>query len=399
MTQLHIARQPIVDAHREVYGYELLFRGAGPGPDGGAGDDLATAEVLVGAFMDLGVARLVGPHRAFVNVGPGFVARGEAEGLPPARVVLELLEHSQPTDRLLEGLARLRHAGFSIALDDYAGQAHLQPFLDQVDWVKVDLTLVEASRLEAVLAQLPDRLTLLAEKVETAAQFEHCRALGFHYFQGFFFARPQVVSGRRPRPNRLALVRLLAVLHDPQVQVRDLEALLAQEPALGARVLRYVNAPCFGLGRPVASLHQAILVMGLRTLRNWVTLVVMAGLEDKPRELVKLAMVRARTAQCWARAMGQDADAAFTVGLFSLLDAFLDLPLPQALAELPLDPSVQAALLRHEGPLGRLLEGIEAYEQGRWSVLERWPEPARLALREAYLEAIAWADENVAALA
>jgi EAL and modified HD-GYP domain-containing signal transduction protein len=234
---------------------------------------------------------------------------------------------------------------------------------------------------------------LLAEKVETQEDFTYYKTLGFKYFQGYFFCRPDVVKGQRIPTNRLVILELLGKLQNPETTFRELEALISRDVSLSYKVLRAANAAIYTRARKVASIHQALQVVGLTAMTNIVSLFLMANIDDKPHELLITAMVRAKMCEQLGKRMQPSNSATFfAVGLLSVLDAFMDRPMPDILQTLPLADEIVEALLAHEGMLGATLGCVLAYERGDWEAAQNLRYPRDL-LVKAYLEALLWATE------
>jgi EAL and modified HD-GYP domain-containing signal transduction protein len=394
MSNIYIARQPIYDRRLAVYGYELLYRADATNAAGEVDGELATSQVLVNALMEIGLDALVGQGQAFINLTERYILAGLPEVLTPEGVVLEVLENVLPHATLLEALAALKDRGYTIALDDFVYHDDKRPLLALADVIKVDLLAVAAPELEAQVQRLKAYgVQLLAEKVETQEEYERCKALGFDYFQGYFFSKPHLIQGRRAPTNRLALLRLLATLQNPALEFAELETIIAQDVSLSYRILRCINSAQYYLGRKVASTKHAVTLMGTKTLRSWITILTLSNLDDhKPFELMRTTLVRAKMCEALAPAQRLAADSAFTVGLFSTLDAFTDQPMAEALAQLPLTDDINQALSARQGPLGGLLQTTIAYEQGQWDSVSHSGFTAN-ALRQAYLDAIRWAGE------
>lgn len=399
-TDVVVARQPIFDQYSRVSAYELLYRSHGLDHAVISDGEHATASVVMTSFMDIGITRMVEGHPAFINVTREFIVSGAVLALPADQVVLEILEDVEVDAVLIDAVGSLVRAGYRIALDDFSFDERWHPLLELAHIVKIDvmaMTLEQVREQVAILARY--RVELLAEKVESEAEFHALREMGFRWYQGFFFARPVIVSGTRLPSNRLAVLKLLAVLNDPKTDVEQVTALVVQDPALSYRLMRFINSAALALPQRVTSIHRAVIYMGLSVVKRWVTLMVLASIEDKPSELTRLALVRARMVeQICAYTRACDPGVGFTVGLFSLLDAFMDRPLPELLAELPLSPDVLAALLRGEGPAGAALSGALCWERAHWDeVPGHVPDIALSTLSELYLDAVQWAGAAAAA--
>ncbi len=394
--EIFIGRQPIYDRALDVFAYELLYRSGETDRAGELDGDAATSQVLLNTFTEIGLEHLVGDHLAFINLTRPFIMGENPLPLPEGRIVLEILEDIVVDAQLVDAVRKLSASGYLIALDDFIYHESLRPLVDLADFIKIDVRQLDRHTVRDHVTQLrPHRARLLAEKVETLEEFEYYRDLGFDYFQGYFFCRPKVIRGHRMPSNRLATMRLLSRLQDPQVQVDELESIISQDVSLSYRLLRYINSPFFGLAHNVGTIHQAVVYLGNRTLKTWITLVALAGIDDKPHELMTIALVRGRMCELLAGSLKlRNKETFFVVGLFSALDALLDAPMEEVVRTLPLSDEVVAALLRREGLAGEILQDTLAYERGDWDGVKcRRLDPRTV--KTAYLDAVTWADRTV----
>lgn len=387
----YVGRQPILDRNLSVVAYELLYR-AGPTarsamfPSGSQ----ATARVLVDGLLDIGADQLTEGRPAFVNLTREYLFRELPLPFTPAQFVLEVLEDVELDDAALAAMAALRRDGFKLAIDDaYRWCERTEKALPLVDYVKVDVLSCRPDELESLVAKLQRfPVVLVAEKVESWDAFKRCEALGFELFQGYFFERPQVVTGTRLGSNRLALLRTLAVLQDIEADFARVEEIIAADPGLGLKLLKLANSSIYGFKRSVDSLRQAVVLLGRDTVRDWVTLILMHDSLGKPPALTSQALVRAKFCQALATRTGAayvDRQA-FTVGLFSLLDALMDAPMDEVLANLSLPDTINVALLQHEGLAGELLRTVMRYEHGE---LDGQMAPVDT-LQTCWVEALQW---------
>lgn len=396
MQAFYLARQPIYDDRLRVAGYELLFR-AGPAETACFSDgDQATSEVITGSVVDIGLDNLVGSHPAFINTTRGFL-HGDLP-LPElkSRIVLEVLEDIKVDDALVDRLTSLSQQGYRLALDDFVYGPGCERVLAVADYVKLDVQALSEDELVDHVARVrrhPARL--IAEKVEDYAMLARCRALGFDLYQGFFFCRPRLISGKRPEANRLAVLQLITRLQDPTTGMDELERLVVCDPALSYRLLKYINSAYCAVRVKVTSIRQALIMVGTDMVRGWATLLVMSRLADgKPTELITTALVRARMCEI----LGQhdtrhDNSEYFTVGLLSVLDALLDLTMDDVVASLPFDEHVCAALRHRTGALGTALTRVIDYERGGPA-----DDYINVGLSDAYVESLGWALETQQAI-
>lgn len=396
-----MGRQPIFDRDLEVRGYELLFRDGATGSARFVDGDHATSTVMLNSVVEIGLDRLVGDVPAFVNFTKRFLLASDLVELTPHdRVVLEILEDIEPEPRVIEVLRELKGQGFRLALDDFVYREELLPMIEIADIIKLDLQAMEREevvRHVQLLTRYP--ATLLAEKVENREELEWCRDLGFDLFQGYFLCRPEIVRGRRLPSSRLSLLQLLARLNDGGVGVDEVEDLVSQDVSLSYRLVRLVNSPHFALPNEVKSIPQAIMMLGLRRLRNLATMISMSGISDKPHELMVTAMLRARMCELLSDHIELDlgSESMFAAGLFSVLDALLDCPMPEVLGHISLATPIRNALLGEDAAEAHVLESVKAYERGAWDEVETLGID-RSSFTEAWLGAVDWTREAVAAL-
>jgi EAL and modified HD-GYP domain-containing signal transduction protein len=388
-----VSRQPIYDRHTRVFAYELLYRNQFNTSENTDGD-LSTAEVLRNTFLEIGLDRLVGESRAFVNLTRSFVLGDYCSSLPPDRVVLEVLEDVAPDEDVVQALSRLSAEGYKIALDDFVYSDDKLPLVRLADYIKIDFRLSHPEEIPGIVSRLKQyKALLLAEKVETHEEFEAARKSGFDYFQGYFFCQPKTLKVNRIPLNRLTTLRVVARLRDAEATTSELEELIRQDIAISYNLLRYVNSASLSLARPVESVAHAIQMVGRRQIRTWASLLLLSTFEDKPRELTVTALIRGGMTELLAmKRKLPHPESYFTVGLFSVLDALLDRPMSQAIELLPFNEDIRCALLRREGTMGSVLNCVLAYEAGRWNDVQCGDLTSNT-IREAYLASLEAAAE------
>ena len=390
-----LARQPIFNRKMQVVAYELLCRSCDLNEYTADGGDMASSQVLLHTFTDLSIHSVVGHHQAFINFTRTLLLT------PPPfdrrQLVVEVLEGQQIDAQMLHSLRSLREQGYTIALDDFELTDETRDLIPYADIIKLDVLQLSPDQIREHIDYLkPFGLTLLAEKVETYEMLEYCKDAGFDLFQGYFLARPKVIKGRKITENKQAVLQLLSVLHDPDVPLEQVEQLVARDPMLSYKLLRLVNSAAFALPRTIESLRQAITLLGLNIIKNWVNLLAMANLGDKPMELSIAALTRARMCEIIAATMSgkKRQDTFFTVGLLSTLDAFMDAPLEILLSNISLSEQLNEALLQHLGDEGKVLDIVEHYERAEWDKIDwdylgsRNISPDTLS--HIYLDALTW---------
>jgi c-di-GMP phosphodiesterase len=401
ITPVCLGRQPIFDRRLNVVAYELLYRDSQNNQAVFAQDDDATGQVLWNTLVEIGLDRVVGSQQAYINFSPSFILNGHCAALPAERVVLELLEGADPNDSLVTALEDLVRSGFRLALDDFVFQPGYERLLRLASIVKLDLRAGQNDLAEQVSRIEGFGVTILAEKVETPDEYDRCLDLGFELFQGYFFARPRIVGGRRTPSDRLSTLRLVAALNAPEISLGQIESLVVREPTLVQKLLKFINSTHCGLRVPVESIRTAIALVGLRKLRTWATLLTLGGMKHFPPELMVLANVRARMCETISDIHGSsEGGTYFTVGLLSVLDVLAGRPMEEILDELPLSAPVKAALLHREGKIGATLQAVLDYEAGlRVPHADADLQIDASQLAQAYLDAVVWTDAQFNALA
>jgi c-di-GMP phosphodiesterase len=385
-----VARQPIFDHKLDVVGYELLFRGNGYVNDARFTDpERATATVVLNSLTELELKRIAAGKTAWVNVSRDFILGGLAHAIPADLVGLEILEHELLDDGLSAALRELKRDGYRLALDDFRYRPSSEPLLELFDVVKLNMLELGRDELSEQVSRLkPFRGMLLGERLATQEDHAFCLSAGCDLFQGYFYCRPAVVCTRGIAANRVALLQVVAALHDPTVELSDIERVIARDVALSFRLLRYVNSAFFGLRGEVRSIGQALALLGVDNVRRWATLSVLASIDDKPTELTVTALVRARFCElAGAQLRIGTAAELFTLGLFSVIDAMMDAPMYDVVASLPFAPDMRDALVLRAGERGRLLDCVASLEAGEYEHAPAFVTRAG----ELYLESLMWA--------
>ncbi|VAX01509.1 Predicted signal transduction protein [hydrothermal vent metagenome] len=393
---VYIGRQPIYDASLNVFAYELLFRSGEVNEANFIDGDHATTEVILNTFTEIGLTKIIGKHLAFINLTRSFLL-----GIYPLpecqeQVVLEILEDIEIDEQIIAAVKKLSKQGYTIALDDFFYHKKLEPLIELAQIIKIDLlALTREELVEHVKILRKYDVKLLAEKVETQEEFEFCQKLQFDYYQGYFFCKPKIISGVRPPANKMAAMRVLSKLHDTSINAKEVEELILQDITMSIRLLRYINSSMYHVNRKVESVAHAITLLGLSTVKSVATLVVLSKMEDKPQELIITSLVRAKMSEYLAQRMEPELkDMAFTTGLFSIIDAVMDKPMEEVLAQLPLYEEIIECLIHGKGKLSKILSSVIAYERNDLEALKHC-EIASDDLRKAYLSAVSWTDDII----
>lgn len=399
MADVYVGRQPIFNRDLQVIGYELLYRSGTSNQATFIDADHATSVVLANSFLDIGLEQLVSDKLAFVNLTRAFLTGKHPLPLQPQRLVLEVLEDIEIDAELISSLQKLRQQGFTLALDDVVHPQQIERLLGIANIIKIDLMQADWQTLPEQLALYQQyQMQILAEKIETQAEFEHCKKLGFDYFQGYFLCKPSIVKAKKLSSLKMMMLQLLAELQASDVSFERIDAMIRQDVTLSYKLLRLINSAFYSTRSAITSIRQALSLLGINQIRTWISLLLLSETEHKPTELYKLAMVRAKMAEALVMASGKlQPETAFTVGLFSVLEVLMDMSLTDILAQIPLTDEIKQALLNHEGELGRLLETVIAYEEGRWEEV-RYGDLSVQTFRSCYFEAINWAENSFSTL-
>ena len=375
--EFYLARQPILGRDQKLVAFELLFRAAPEHEDAQLTDYAAATAAVISHASQLGMHQVVGEQVAFVNVDEVVLMSDFVRFLPPDKVILEILETVLPTPQLLGRIRELKELGFKFALDDVIGHSEqVSKLRNLVDVIKIDLQGVGRDELAGLVHTLrgPNQ-KMLAEKVETVEEFQLCLELGFEYFQGYYFARPAILSGKKITPSELVLLRLLDLIHS-EADNEVIEAAVKRDALLSLNLLRLVNGYLAGTGVPrIESIAQALAQLGRSQLQRWVQILLYSGPEGNVElnsPLLQLATTRGRLLELMTLTLRPGdvagANTAFTVGIMSLMDALFDVPMRVILDKVEISWDVRTALLERGGDYGAMLtvaEGLERTEPGR----------------------------------
>ncbi|MCW8899902.1 MAG: HDOD domain-containing protein [Gammaproteobacteria bacterium] len=403
MENIFIGRQAIYDKQLNVFAYELLSRSNAEHNEAFIGEhnaNHATTIVMLNALTEIGLQQLVGNHPAFINLPYDFLI-GKCK-IPDlhTQLVIEVLEDIEVTDELINAVKKLSDSGYMIALDDFIYNEKTLPLVEIADIIKIDILQLDVQGLRDNVEKLHGYdVRLLAEKVETQEEYELCKELGFDYFQGYFFCKPKIVESQRAPANRMTIVNILAQLQDPDVQIEKLEELISQDLALSYRLLKYINSAAFALQREIDSVHHAIVMLGLNTIRNLANLMLLSKIDDKPHDLLVLAIIRARMCE----ELGSNIDIKmkdifFTAGLFSVIDALMENSMEEIVSQLPLSTILKDALLKQEGIVGEALKCCIAFERADWENIQ-FQKLDEITIQKAYFDAVIWSNNAMTMVA
>ncbi len=405
MDQAYIGRQPIFDKELHTFGYELLFRSGGSKESAGVIDgNAATSQVMVNTFLEIGIENIVGTGYAFFNLTHEFLTGEIPIPFNPGKIVLEVLEDILMSDQVIASVKRLSDQGFLIALDDFVFGSEQEQLIPFADIIKVEFPAHSKLQLENGIRKLARSkkrsARILAEKIETEQEYQLCRSLGFDLYQGYFFSKPRVFTSAIISENNLEALLILKKLQDPNMVLKDLEELIMHDVSLTYKILRYINSANFSFQHKIESIAQAVTLLGLDTIKQWVMVLLFAKGNTKPDELIRLALIRSKMCHFTAKLLHLSSLDKYTiVGLFSLIDSMMECPMATILEQLPLEQDINEALLNRTGEIGEILSFVIAYEEHRVEELAQFyqskPAGVAVAMQRGFIEAVRWSRDII----
>jgi len=398
----YAARQPILDVNKNLYAYELLFRDSinnvFPEIDG----DEATSKMIEASKFNMGISDFTSNKLAFINFTLETLSQGYPEMLTNEEVVVEILETVKPGKKLLSLCQDLHSKGYIIALDDYEHQSVWAYFYPFIKIIKIDIQKTNIDEIKQIIESIKEHphIDLLAEKVETYQEYDQALQLGFKYFQGFFFAKPEMIKTKSLSPSQLAMAELLYETSKPELDLNSITGVFERDISLSYKLLRYANSAIFRRRNEISTIKQALVILGSSELKRFMGLMfAVTANPDKPTELIKTAMIRAKFCELVATDMTSQIDdsIAFLTGLLSMIDAILDEELSIVLDKLPLAAEIKEPLLTRKGIMAAIIKLVELIEHAQWDKTNIIMEKLKLDKERAvkhYNTALAWADEQ-----
>ncbi len=397
---IYVARQPIFRRDKTLYGYELLFRDGLSNAFPDISGEEATSRLLSNSFLTMGIESIVGTTRAFINFTRDLLLMEVPLMFPAERVVVEILEDVDPDEEVVRACKEMAAQGYALALDDFVFSPGIASLIGLCRIIKFDLRATPIDKLDRILAKISGRwdVKFLAEKVETHQEFERARDMGFEYFQGYFFSKPEVIEGKDISGTGLNLLEIMAKANQEDFDFKELERVIQRDALISYKLMRYINSAYFRRVQEVTSIRQAIVLMGERGIRRFLSLIAMATLAaNKPNELIKESIVRARFCEALSELKGaaEKGPELFTVGLFSLIDAIMDQDMASLMDKIPLSAGIKEALVGRKGEFGGYLLVVEGYLKGQWPLVSEQARSMGLdegALPECFMDSVGWAD-------
>ena len=401
----YAARQPILDLDKNLYAYELLFRDSVDNVFPNIDGDEATSKMVEASQFNVGISEFTANKPAFINFTLDTISAGYPQMLHTDEVVVEILETIKPGKKLLSCCKDLHEKEYTLALDDYIHQKVWAHFYPYISIIKIDLLKTSFDDVEEIkkdIATFP-HIKLLAEKVETHEVYQQALEYGFELFQGYFFAKPEMVKTKNLSPSQIAMAELLYESSKTELDLASITDVFQRDVTLAYKLLRYVNSSLFMRQSEISSIKQALVSLGIVELKRFIGLMFATNMNpDKPSELINLSMARAKFCELITAEINKSVDISlsFLVGLLSKIDAILDEDLEEVLAKLPLADEIKAPLLTHKGTLAVIIKLVSFIEKAQWDhanvAMEKLKIDKEIVLKH-YNEALTWADEQTSA--
>lgn len=361
-----VARHPIFDLNKDIFGYELLYRtGIKNNYFEGIDGDFASSSVIINSMLVIGFKTLTNNKKAFINFTENLIKQEVVTLLPKNLIVLEVLEDIKPTSEIINSLTKLKDLGFTIALDDFIYSNLNNPLIKLADFIKVDFKDSSIFEQKDIIRRIGNgKIKFLAEKIETYEEFERAKKIGYSYFQGYFFSKPSIVSSKDIPSNKLNYMQLIKELNDSEPDFLKISRIIERDVSLSFELLKLVNSSAFSFGN-IKSISHAISLLGINEIKKWVYLVTLRKMVDnKPPEIITCGLFRAKFCELIAPIINlhERSSEMFLMGLFSIIDLLLDVPFKDILYSLPLSDDLKECLLGSQNTFRNVLEIALALE-------------------------------------
>lgn len=370
---VYVARQAIFNINKEVVAYELLFRNNKVNKFTSIENSNPTLNVIRNSFSVIGFDKVTGGKRAFINFDGELIKLGLIEAFPNDCIAIEILETVNPDNKVIECCRRLKEKGYIIALDDFEYNKTFDELIKYADIIKVDFLLTKGKEREEIMYRVKNKnIKFLAEKVETEEDYKEAVKYGYSYFQGYFFCKPVIISGKDISGYKLTYINLINELDKSDVNIKNVENLIKNDVSLSYKLLKAVNSAHYSLKRKFTSISDAIMIIGIKELKKWIFIITLQNIgEGSVDELVKLSLLRASFGELLSQKIKLKISSfdVFLAGMFSLIDALMNMPIEKILSELPVSKDVKDALLEKDNTISELLELIIKYENGDWEAV------------------------------
>jgi EAL and modified HD-GYP domain-containing signal transduction protein len=392
-----LARQPIFDIKNNVIAYELLFRNGTQNYCDIVDGNSATLNVISNAFYTIGIDSMTNGKKAFINFTDDLIKKEVVTIIPPELVAVEILEDVEPTKKIIHACKNLKNKGYSLVLDDFVFDKKYEELIDLIDIIKVDFRITTGSERKHIIDKVKSKkIKFLAEKVETIEEFYEAKSYGYSYFQGYYFSKPVMLSGKDIPQNKIVSLKLMDQLSKKELTLESLENLILKDVALFCKLIKYVNSSLFGFKEPIESIKHAVSILGEENLIKWLYVILINDIkEDSANENLNLAVIRARFSEniCVSIGMKDKAFQSYTIGIVSLLDVILRCPIDYITNELGLYKEVYEVLKDKNNCLGNIFKLVIAYEKAEWENVDYYSKIINIdkqSLNASYLDALKW---------
>jgi c-di-GMP-related signal transduction protein len=396
---IYVARQPIFDIKKCIFGYELLFRSNMSNYFPEIEKNSATSKLLSNSFFNMGIEKISGSNLAFINFPQELLLKQVPLMFSQDKLVVEILEDVEPMKDVIEACQEIALNGYIVVLDDFFYKPALEPLIEVADIIKIDVQATPLGEVGDIVKKMTAKgVDLLAEKVETHAEFKKALDMGFRYFQGFFFSKPEVLKSKEISTSQMHLLEIMAEVNKEDFEFDKLEKMIVRDASISYKLMRLINSTFYKRAKEISSIRQAIIMMGETGVRRFLSLIAMAGLASgKPDELIKVSLIRAKFCELLGNHFGSRTDPSelFTLGLFSLIDAIMDDSMENLMSQIPLSSGIKDVLISKDGDLGNFLILIESYEKGDWEQIQKITGNIGIDeddLPRYYMESLNWAD-------
>lgn len=396
--EVFLARQPIFNRMKKIFAYELLFRDGLSNAFPQINGDTASYQLLSNSFLCMGIERITGGKKAFINFTQELLIQKVPLLFPKENLVVEILENVLPTEDVVSACREIEAAGYQLALDDFIFEPGLESLITMAKIIKIDIRMTSDEQVREILSRLSGSpVKLLAEKVETYEEYEKYMKMGFDYFQGYFFSKPQIMMARDISPGKLLLLQIMAEVNQEDMQISVVEKMISRDLPISLKLIRYINTSYYRRGHEISSIRQAILRLGESGIRRFIPIILMSAFEDtKPHELIRASVIRAHFCELLSENTSTQIKGPemFTLGLFSLVDAIMDERMDVLIEKLPFSNNIRSALLSGTGEMADYLNLVRAYEAGDWMTVSLFAGIIGMdhsKIPDLYLESVIWA--------
>ncbi len=400
----YVARQPIFDRKKKIFAYELLFRNSLDNFMPRVDEDMASSQILSSAYYTIGIDKITSGKRAFINFTQNLLEDMIPLFFPKTTTVVEILENVKPSIKIIDSLRKIRENGHIIAIDDFIFTKESIQLLHYVDIIKIDFKATPPEIARSIIDKVNNagfKALFLAEKIETNEEFQKALEMGFTYFQGYFFCRPEIIKGKQISTNQISLIRIMAEVNSPDFDISKVEKLIARDVNLSFKLLKYMNSAYFKRMKEISTIREALFLMGTDEVKKFVTLMAISQMNaSKPDAIIYTSAFRGKFCELCCRLSSRNdcPEELFTLGIFSLIDAILDQTMESIMKQLPLAPRIKEALVERKGCMAGYIRLTEAYELADWTTASEYSRILEINEKELpamYIDACSWSAEVI----